>query len=474
MGRTANVHLIETGRLNLTRGGQMTPELRTYQRRALDECREAFRSGAKAPLIVIPTGGGKTLTASYAVCEAASRGRRVVWLTHRVELIRQSVGALERFGLTVGSEGAKRNAPVQVCSVQSICKRGEAPEADFVVFDEARHYAAEDWYRVYEAYASVPRLGLDATPERGDGIGLAPIFDRIIVGATYNELRSLNEQEPTQGLVSCTIVKPRGIISSKHIAQDPHESYLQYANNRKCVVFAPNVKSAESYAEGFRAARISVAVVHGKLPKEERAEILDRFARGAIQVVCNVQILTEGWDCPSAEVAIIGRRIGTAGTWLQMIGRVLRPSPETGKRDSLVIDLTGAAEEFGGPETEWEYSLDGVGIRKAGSSGDRFCQTCGSLLSGDGRCETPTCMREFDASLVPTSQNVALEKFSGMRALPDNKRACTLAKWLATGASKGHKASAAAHKYKAVFGHWPPANVVEAAKRMANVYQARN
>src|SRR6185295_11926979 len=101
-----------------------------------------------------------------------AKGGRVLWLAHRRELVQQAASTLERLGLDVGHSGLKASSPVQVASVQTLLARGEAPAASLVVYDEAHHFAAEDWGRLATAYAGAIRIGLTATPERGDGRGL--------------------------------------------------------------------------------------------------------------------------------------------------------------------------------------------------------------------------------------------------------------------------------------------------------------
>ena len=157
--------------------------LREYQREALLEARAHLGNGRRKVLIVMPTGGGKTITATEACRQHVAEGGRVLWVAHRRELIKQGRDTLERCGLRVGAFGLNSGAPVQVESIQSLVhpKRREVPPATLVVADEAHHLLAEEWRKLAEMYKDCLLIGLTATPERGDGQPLGDIFDALVV-----------------------------------------------------------------------------------------------------------------------------------------------------------------------------------------------------------------------------------------------------------------------------------------------------
>lgn len=433
----------------------MTP--RPYQTRTIEECKRLVASGKRAPLVVCPTGGGKTFMAGMIAEGTVRKGGRFVWLVHRRELMRQAAETFRSFGLDVGVAGLGPTAPVQVCMVQTLTRRGEVPEGTVVGFDECHHFAEEnDWNRLVDAYKDSVRFGFTATPERADGQGLGHAFDSIVVAAQISELIE------NGALVPCEVFASKEKLPPKSIARHPLAAYLEHANGTSGLVFAHRVAKGEEFVRDFVEAGVSAAMVTGMTPGEERDEILDRFRAGDLSVVVNVGVLTEGFDAPRATTCILARKIGSAGLYLQMIGRALRSFP--GKNKAILIDLGNAVESFGPPDEEREFNLQGLGIvRKGASNADRFCQICGALIEDGDSC----CMTDRDDAL--RIANLQLHKWDRMRALTPDKRVEYLSRWIASGRTKGHKPGAAKFKYKAVFGYWPDPNVWAQADRISRL-----
>ncbi len=150
-------------------------------------------------------------------------------------------------------------------------------------------------------------------------------------------------------------------------------------------MFASDVKNATEIAEAFRARGIDAPLVHGELPATERDAAISRFASGVARVIVNVNVLTEGWDAPVCDVAMLARKIGSFPLLVQMIGRARRPFP--GKRRALLIDLCGnlATHNFH-PDDEIDYSLEGDGMSPGGcgaGDGPRVCRKCKRVLDDD-------------------------------------------------------------------------------------------
>lgn len=436
---------------------------RPYQTRTIDECRRLVASGKRAPLIVCPTGGGKTFMGGMIAESVVKKGGRFVWLCHRRELVRQAADTFRNvFALDVGCNGLGLSLPIQVCMVQTLTRREEAPEGTVIGFDEAHHFAAaNDWSRLVDAYKDAIRFGFTATPERADGQGLGHAFDSIVVAAQISELIAINRLDSSSGLVPCEVVSPKSTIRSGAIAQRPVDAYQRHAPGTSAVVFAPRIADGQDFVRDFRAAGVTAEMISGDMPGDLRDDALARFASGAVMVVVNVGVLTEGWDCPRAQTCILARKVGSAGLYLQMIGRVLRSFP--GKRSALLIDLGGSVDNFGPPDEDRDFNLDGLGItRKGAPAGDRFCQVCGTLIEGDGPCE---CGEAREAVKVEIA-GVEIGKWDRMRALPQDKRAASLARWMIAAREKGHKDGAVKYKFKAVFGHWPDAGIWARATAM--------
>jgi DNA repair protein RadD len=349
----------------------LTP--RPFQARAMAAVGEKMRGGARAVLVVSPTGSGKTCMGSMMVARFVAQGKRVAWGAHREELLHQAARTLKSFGLEVGLRGMGASAPVQLGTFQEWVSRGSCPDADVFVPDEAHHMGDRvGWQKIPASYKAQGAriIGLTATPARGDGRAL-PDFDALVVASQIHELQA-------EGLlVPLRWRGPPHHLGSKAIAQSPVEAYLTEARGRCAVVFAPHVRAAEDYASGFQAAGVRVAIVTGNMPADARVNALQAHVDGALDVLVNVNVLTEGWDNPRCDTVITGRGCESAGLLIQMVGRGLRPFP--GKRECLWLDLRGVVHQLGRPDSEATYSLEGEGIVLAtdrSPTGERLCRVC--------------------------------------------------------------------------------------------------
>lgn len=439
-------------------------QARPYQSTAIEKVREELRKGSRAPLLVAPTGAGKTFmgVAMAAAHLAKSPGNSVAWFAHRTELCDQAAAAFNDAGLSVGLRGVGARERVQICMAQTACRRGEIPAATLSVLDEAHHYASasEDWTRIpaYYKQSGSTILGLTATPERADGTGLAGVFDSLTVAAQVGDLIKM-------GMLSeFDAFAPKGMVRSARVAMLPVEAYSKHSPGRSAVVFAPNVINAEEFARQFIERGVSATVVHGKLSEDERARRLEMFDTGAASVVVNVGVLTEGWDCPRAKVAIFARKIGSTSLYLQCVGRVLRLF--NGER-AQILDLTGVIEAHGPPDEEREYFLEGEAVRRKGVVGVVFCRVCHAEKAPGQPCEA--CGTAPSETEILKAQGVDLEqKFGNMRKQTADKRALTLGRWYADLDRRAKNRKSAEYKYKHVYGGWPTADVKAEATRMAD------
>lgn len=425
-------------------------ELRPYQTRTIDEVRALYARGTKRVLIVAPTGFGKTATASTLIRSARMRGKRVLFCVHRREILADTRRRLEALGLRVGMvlAGAKPDpdAEVQLASVQTITARQVVPPAELLVWDEAHHCAAETYRAIAAKYPDAWHLGLTATPMRADGAGLGDAFDALVVGATVRELVADGYLAPADAL--CPAVEGKGI------AMDPVEAVAAHAPGRRVVMFQRSVEfSRDCCARGGP----GWAHVDGETPARERADILARFAAGALDVVSNVFVLTEGWDCPAADTVVLARAFGSVATYLQAVGRVLRVPPDRPDKRALIVDLGDNVREHGMPEADREFALDGKPIRRK-ELAPTLCRMCGAVR----RPDAPSCWRcaaVFPPPPRPVVRNVALASFDGAAltgaGMSLRKRAA-LEQLQAIARERGYKPGWVAHRFKSRFGHWPP------------------
>lgn len=429
----------------------MMQPLREYQRLAVSNVLSAWKSGARATLLCCPTGGGKTRLGEELVRRARAHDKRVLWIAHRRELIRQAADRLRltfRLEVALIAPGEEYNplAPIQVATVQTLLAREERPPADLVVFDEAHHYAADDWRELATAYQGARSLGLTATPERGDGKPLGDLFDSLVVAASYSELIAQGH------LVQCRVYQPPEHVEG--LAQDPFVAYQRYGEGGRAFVFCRSVEAAYDLAEQFRAQAIPAQTVEADTPKGERDQHLEDFAAGRVRILTNVYALTEGVDVPAARVCILARGCDHVTPFLQMAGRVLRPDPD--KPDAILIDLTGATLRHGMPTEDRIYSLSDEGIQRTSPTPLRNCLQCGACVPSWQRV-CPACGYEEPVRVQPGPRIYDMELravFAGA-ATPEDAKAREYRRLRALQRERGFALYFVQKAYKQLFGVLP-------------------
>ena len=347
--------------------------LRVYQLRAVEAVRDAF-GRVRRVLLVLPTGAGKTHTAAALIARAHARGRRCLFLVHRREIVRDTACRLQAAGIPCGVVMAGEratDAPVQVASVQTIAARELHPPADLLIWDEAHHVAADTWRTIAAQYPGAYHLGLTATPVRSDGQGLRDAFDELVVGSTIAELVGLGVLAPVD------VVGPARRQSQLSMA--PFEAWQQHAGGRPTVAFCATIAESRDLVAALTEQGVAAAHVDGDTSRRRRDAILEDFAAGRLDVVSNVAVLTEGWDCARAEVILLARGCDSPGTLLQTIGRGRRYGADPSKR-CLLVDLCGAVHQHGMPDAPRDWTLDGLRAPAKGSADAiRQCPECGAV-----------------------------------------------------------------------------------------------
>lgn len=390
----------------------MSLTLRDYQSRAIHDLRTAYRSGARAPLLVLPTGGGKTIVFSAITEGAVARGRRVLILVHRRELIRQASAKLTMAGVEHGIIAAgfqPSDHLVQVASVQTLVRRlgGIQWAPDLIVIDEAHHAVAGSWSTTLAHWPQALRLGVTATPVRRDGRGLGAMFDRLVLGPSVQDLTAqgfLTEARiyaPAPRFQAAKIRVRSGDYAPEHAAEqldrptvtgDAIEHYQRLGRGCSAIAFCCTTQHAEHVAGQFRSCGIRSHVLLGTTSVEEREQLIRDLGTGDLQVLVSVDVISEGTDVPSVGAAILLRPTQSEGLYLQQVGRVLRPAP--GKTEALILDHVGNVHRHGFPDDHRDWTLDDT--RKRGRSSDgppapsvRTCPSCFAAFRPQLLC--PVC-----------------------------------------------------------------------------------
>jgi len=438
----------------------MSVVLRPYQVRGLDEARAHYRRGVRRVLLVAPTGAGKTVMFCSMVSRHLERGGRVLLIVHRRELLTQAVARLrregiERVGVILAGSERDREAPVQVASIGTLLamvRRGEPlPSASLLVLDEAHHYVAEAWGEIAGQYRDAYVIGVTATPERADGTPLGDLFDALVTVASVRELTDLGY------LVPCKVIAPRRRRRDR--AWPVVDAYREHAGDRPTVIFSRSVDAARDLATTLRSRGVAAAAIDGETPADERESILARFAAGEVRVLTNCYVLTEGWDCPRAEVCILDRGCTSVATYLQIVGRILRPSPDTGKTSALLVDLYGAVHDHGLPDADRTYSLAGRAISH-GDAPTRECPDCGAtILLALRQC--PHCGAELASAVRAPEPPEALVTIS--RAQLERSYWDEL---VATARERGYRLGWCVHRWRERYHRFPRALWRETTRAM--------
>lgn len=451
--------------------------LRAYQTVAIETLRGHRAAGQRRLLLTLPTGAGKTLTASELIRSALTLGRRVLFVVHLRELVDQTARAFARLGVThIGvmrgdDDRVDASAPVQIASIQTLARR-TPPAADVIILDEA-HRSLSDSYAKYiwEAYPNAVIIGLTATPCRGDGRPLGERYEALIVGATYSELIA-------SGHVADPIVyAPRVEIDMSHVRRvggDWDEGDVEkvmssivghivptwqaHADGRRTICFASGIAHSKDIVRRFNEAGVAAEHLDGTTLGHDREAILARLASGETTLVSNCAVLTEGFDAPEVRCVIIARPTLSLVLHMQTAGRALRPGPV----QPVILDHAGNVGRHGMPHENRTWSIDGPAKRVAAKNPYKTCKACFAyFLASATAC--PHCGHE--APPMPRDLPVEAPGEIERVGTADLERDFYLSN-VNLARSRGFKPGMASFKFKEKFGRWPPWSWSTDTKRM--------
>jgi superfamily II DNA or RNA helicase len=466
--------------------------LRDYQLNSLNEVRRRVRSGERSVLLCAPTGAGKTTIAASLIESATGKGNGVLFLAHRKELIDQCSARLDQHSVPHGIIMAKHprwlpHLPVQVASVQTLIRRAEKwkPDARILIVDEAHHARADSYHRIIDdLYPGATVVGLTATPWRIDGRGLGDLFQSVVVAALPRQLIEQGFLVPYTGYAFdrpdlSGVRKTAGDYNEADLAEvmvkrellgNVVEQWKMHCHGKRTAVFCCDVKHSIKLRDEFLALGVTAEHLDAKTPKEEREAILRRLASGATAVVCNVGVLTEGWDCPAVEVIVMARPTDSLALYLQMVGRGMRPNPETGKTLCRIHDHAGNIIKHGLPDAERDYSLTSDTRKERKGNGEeavalRTCAACFAIYAAtEEKC--PVCqhvnpkrerkLRQVDDAVAVPLEEIAKYQEGKMRAwVPERQARDVYDALLTTARERGYKGTWAAVRFKERFGFYP-------------------
>ena len=376
-------------------------ELRPYQNQLANDIRGAFGSGANRPLAVSPTGSGKTVLFSYITSQVLKRGSRVIIVAHRREILDQISATLKRVGVPHGFIQAGKSAstqPAMVASIQTLARRLDTiPAPDVVIIDEAHHSVSKSYVQMFAAWPTAKFIGVTATPERLDGKGLGAMFDRMVMGPSVQwlidngflaqpvyyaprEVVDLSQVHTVAGDFDRS--EAEEIVDTPRITGDAVTHYVRFCNRQRAVAFCISVAHAQHVADTFNSCGIPSASIDGTLDPEVRKQRVEDLTAGKILVLTSCELISEGFDLPAVNAAILLRPTHSLSMHLQQVGRALRPYP--GKTNAIILDHVGNCLRHGLAEQERDWDLGGreKRLKKSSLVETKQCSKCFAIFAG--------------------------------------------------------------------------------------------
>ena len=348
-----------------------------YQEDMKERIEKALRL-YRSVMVQMPTGTGKTylLTAAIDSFVKANPDTKVWIVAHRRELVSQIEETIKRFYSYSSSKNKSLLGSVKAMSIQWLSRHYDEIEEEpgMIVIDEAHHALAKTYKEMWERFPKTKFLGLTATPCRLNGKGFMDLFDVLVQSwnipefiskgrlATYDFV-SIKSDGVTQRLIDS--LQKRGVdgdyqnkemdmlLNKRPSIERLYQSFEEYGKDRKGIVYAINISHAKKIMELYQEHGIKAVAIDSKTPAAERQADIEAFKKGEIQVLVNVDIFSEGFDCPDVEFVQLARPTLSLAKYLQMVGRGLRVAK--GKKNCVIIDNMGLYRVFGLPSQVWNW-----------------------------------------------------------------------------------------------------------------------
>ena len=359
-----------------------------YQEDMKERIEKALRLH-RSVMAQMPTGTGKTYLLTAVIDSFVSNNpMEKVWIVaHRRELVSQIDETVRKFHSYSASNTSTLLSSVKAMSIQWLMRHYDEIEEKpgMIVIDEAHHALAKTYKEMWERFPKTKFLGLTATPCRLNGKGFTDLFDVLVQSwsvpefiskgrlATYDFV-SIKSDGVTQRLIDS--LQKRGadgdyqnkemdmLLNKKPSIERLYQSLEEFGKDRKGIVYAINISHAQKITKLYQEHDVKAIAIDSKTPATERQQDIDAFKKGDIQVLVNVDIFSEGFDCPDVEFVQLARPTLSLAKYLQMVGRGLRVAK--GKKNCVIIDNVGLYRVFGLPSQVWNWNAMFEGKLKVG------------------------------------------------------------------------------------------------------------
>ncbi len=381
--------------MNFSEIKQKNTKLRPYQVEMKQNVFKEWQNGNKSVMMQMPTGTGKTMLFASIIKDLWNHFydnpplKKFLIIVHRKELVEQVQKTLyDKYGLAHGTiQSGKRDNEmyhIQVAMVQTLARekrlnKWKDNEFDFIICDEAHHILADSYQKIRKAFPEAYLLGVTATPYRLNRQPFTDTFDILVRSKPISKFIKegyLSEYEyysiaPTSKLqleIYNLKVENTGdyseeamtnALDNRKIRAKVVKTWLKHANGKKTIVYTINKEHNQNLCQEFIKIGYKCVAIDSDTPKEERDNYVNQFRKGEITIICNVNIFSEGFDCPDVECIQLARPTKSLSMYLQQVGRGLRISKNKGK--TIFLDNVGLYNIFGLPSSnrQWQYHFEG-------------------------------------------------------------------------------------------------------------------
>lgn len=403
-------------------------KLHDYQTRLVNEARQKLAEGNRGVLIQSPPGSGKSVVIAEVIKLTTDRGGHVLFIVHRKELIEQIERTLIKHEVNLSR--------VTIMTVTKAKNRlHKMQEPTLIVTDETHHSRASTYRAIYDHFSDAFRLGFTATPYRMNGKGFTDIYDTAVFGKSVDWLIENNNLAPFK-YYSVNLSDEQKLKESSTgdytkasiddaigtaIFGDVVSHYRKLANGRRTILYAHSVESSKQIAEVFKKEGIEAVHADATTNKLERERIMQDFRDGRIQVLCNVDLISEGFDVPDCSCVIQMRPTASLVLYMQQAMRSMRYQPN---KQAIIIDHVGNYSRHGLPNAEHDWHQYFIGFdkrkKKKGKELSLFeCPSCFGVIEGRPKvcphCEQPidievkSGLDEVDTELVEIDLNFKVD-----------------------------------------------------------------
>ena len=377
------------------------PYLRPYQQEAKDSIFREWDTTNNV-MLQMPTGTGKTVLFSSIIKDIhnwmirTQEYQKILIIVHRTELIEQTKDKLGKqyhvaSGVIAGNYVRDLKPQVQIASIQTLTHPANEYLANklkvgFIIIDEAHHALASSYQKLWDLYPNAKKLGVTATPWRMNHAGFMDLFDKLIQSWTirkfidekflakfkYYSIRPTSEeQQAIDGIREFDIEGDYKISAMEramdigHIRANLLESYKKYAKGKRGIIYAITKQHGKRICKDYQDAGINIDYIDSETKPQDRKNIVEKFRKGDIEILVNVDIFSEGFDCPALDFVQLARPTRSLVKYLQQVGRALRPN---GRKQAIILDNVGMFKRFGLPDAnrKWAYHFKGIDVEERG------------------------------------------------------------------------------------------------------------